>query len=44
MFVEQVIGDNLDIGRPEHVGLIFDRRIIRRERHALLQPCSSTDC
>ena len=28
IFFEQVIRDNLDIGRPDHVGLIFDRRII----------------
>jgi hypothetical protein len=29
IFFEQVIRDNLDIGRPDHVGLIFDRRIMR---------------
>ena len=29
IFFEQVIGDNLDIGRPDQVGLIFDRRIHR---------------
>ncbi|MGB8384998.1 MAG: hypothetical protein WCG47_27800, partial [Dermatophilaceae bacterium] len=29
VFFEQVIRDNLDIGRPDQVGLIFDRRIIR---------------
>ncbi|UQX11908.1 hypothetical protein [Candidatus Mycobacterium methanotrophicum] len=28
IFFEQVIRDNLDIGRPDHVALIFDRRII----------------
>ena len=28
IFFEQVIRDNLDIGRPDHVGLIFDRRIM----------------
>lgn len=28
IFFEQVIRDNLDIGRPDHVGLIFDRRIL----------------
>ena len=33
IFFEQVIGDNLDIGRPDHVGLIFNRRIMRRKRH-----------
>jgi hypothetical protein len=30
IFFEQVIRDNLDIGRPDHVSLIFDRRIQRR--------------
>jgi hypothetical protein len=30
IFFEQVIRDNLDIGRPDQVGLIFGRRIIRR--------------
>jgi hypothetical protein len=29
IFFEQVIRDNLDIGRPDQVGLIFDRRIHR---------------
>jgi len=32
IFFEQVIGDNLDIGRPDHVALIFDRRIMSRKR------------
>ena len=27
VFFEQVIRDNLDIGRPDQVGLIFDRRL-----------------
>ena len=27
IFFEQVIRDNLDIGRPDHVGLVFARRI-----------------
>jgi hypothetical protein len=27
IFFEQVIRDNLDLGRPDHVGLVFDRRI-----------------
>jgi len=31
---EQVIRDNLDIGRPDRVGLVFDRKIIRRGRSA----------
>jgi hypothetical protein len=30
---EEVIGENLDIGRPDQVGLVFDRRIIRRGKH-----------
>jgi hypothetical protein len=30
MFFEQVIRDNLDIGRPDQVALIFDRRLRRR--------------
>jgi hypothetical protein len=29
IFFEQVIRDNLDIGRPDNVALIFDRRIVR---------------
>jgi hypothetical protein len=29
IFFEQAIRDNLDIGRPDQVGLIFGRRIIR---------------
>src|SRR4051794_12891438 len=29
VFFEQVIRDNLDIGRPDQVGLVFDRRIFR---------------
>ena len=32
IFFEQVLHDNLDIGRPEQIGLVFDRRIIRRGR------------
>jgi hypothetical protein len=30
VFFEEVIGENLDIGRPDHVQLIFDRRITKR--------------
>lgn len=30
LFFEQVIRENLDIGRPDQVSLIFDRRITRR--------------
>ena len=29
IFFDQVVRDNLDIGRPDHVGLIFGRRIQR---------------
>jgi hypothetical protein len=29
IFFEQVLRDNLDIGRPDHVGLVFNRRIFR---------------
>jgi hypothetical protein len=32
IFFEQVIRDNLDIGRPDQVGLVFDRRIITKGR------------
>jgi len=32
IFFEQVLHDNLDIGRPDQVGLIFDRRIIAKGR------------
>ena len=30
IFLEQVIRDNLDIGRPDQVKLVFDRRITRK--------------
>ena len=30
IFFEEVIRENLDMGRPDQVGLIFDRRIIRK--------------
>jgi hypothetical protein len=34
IFFEQVIRDNLDLGRPDHVGLVFGRRIHNgRKRH-----------
>jgi hypothetical protein len=33
IFFEQVIRDNLDIGRPDQVGLVFDRRIISKGPH-----------
>ena len=34
VFFEQVIRDNLDIGRPDQVGLIFDRRIHRGRKQS----------
>ncbi|MBO0882874.1 MAG: hypothetical protein J2P17_21570 [Mycobacterium sp.] len=34
VFFEQVIRDNLDIGRPDQVALIFDRRLTRRGKNA----------
>ena len=34
IFFEQVLHDNLDIGRPDQIGLDFDRRIIGKGRHA----------
>jgi hypothetical protein len=34
VFFEHVIRDNLDIGRPDQVSLIFDRRLVRRGPHA----------
>ena len=34
IFFEQVLHDNLDIGRPDQISLVFDRRIIRKGRHA----------
>jgi hypothetical protein len=30
IFFEQVIRDNLDIGRPDQVGLVFNRRLLRK--------------
>jgi hypothetical protein len=30
IFFDQLIRDNLDLGRPDRVSLIFDRRIVRR--------------
>jgi hypothetical protein len=33
IFFEQVIRDNLDIGRPDQVGLVFGRRIISKGRY-----------
>jgi len=34
IFFDQVIADNLGIGRPDQVSLIFDRKIIRKGPHA----------
>jgi len=34
IFFDQLIRDNLDTGRPDRVSLIFDRRIIRKGKHA----------
>jgi hypothetical protein len=34
IFFDQVIRDNLDIGRPDRVSLIFDRRITRKGKYA----------
>jgi hypothetical protein len=33
VFFEQVIRDNLDLGRPDQVGLVFNRRIVTRGRN-----------
>src|SRR5579859_5861391 len=33
IFFEQVIRDNLDIGRPDQVALVFGRKVIRRGKH-----------
>jgi len=33
IFFEQVIRDNLDIGRPDYVSLVFDRRLHRKGRN-----------
>jgi hypothetical protein len=34
IFFDQAIRDNLDIGRPDQISLVFDRRIIRKGPHA----------
>ena len=34
VFFEETIRDNLDIGRPDRVSLIFDRRVVRRGKFA----------
>jgi len=33
IFFDQLIRDNLDLGRPDRVSLIFDRKIMNRRRH-----------
>lgn len=33
VFFEEVIRDNLDLGRPDRVGLVFNRRIITKGRY-----------
>jgi hypothetical protein len=33
IFFDQLIRDNLDLGRPDRVSLIFDRRMVRRGKH-----------
>jgi hypothetical protein len=33
VFFEQVIRENLDLGRPDRVSLVFDRRIISKGKH-----------
>jgi hypothetical protein len=38
MFFEQVIRDNLDIGRPDQIALVFDRKLIRRGHRATPGP------
>jgi hypothetical protein len=32
IFFEQVLRDNLDIGRPDHIGLVFNRRLVTKGR------------
>jgi hypothetical protein len=33
ILLDEVIRENLDIGRPDQIGLVFDRRIIRKGKH-----------
>lgn len=33
VFFEEVIRDNIDLGRPDRVSVIFNRRLIRRGKH-----------
>jgi hypothetical protein len=34
VFLDDVIRHNLDLGRPDRVGLVFDRRVVTRGRFA----------
>ena len=34
IFFDQVIHDNLDLGRPDRVSLTFDRRLVAKDKHA----------
>jgi len=34
IFFDQLIRDNLDLGRPDRISLIFDRKIVRRGKRA----------
>ncbi len=38
IFFEQVLRDNLNIGRPDQIALVFDRRIVRNGRHPTRGP------
>ena len=38
IFFDQLIRDNLDLGRPDQVSLIFDRRIVRKGKRATPGP------
>ena len=38
VFFEEVIRENLDLGRPDQVQLIFDRRVIRKHSRAVSDP------
>jgi hypothetical protein len=33
IFFEQVLHENLDVGRPDQIGLVFNRRIVRKGHH-----------
>jgi hypothetical protein len=44
IFLEQVIRDNLDLGRPQQVGLVFGRQIRTRGRHPRPRAGSAPGC